>query len=151
MMAHTRVAVVPVIKGESTGTRTQAIITEIAKAGPPNKGTARGYDPCYRRRNFIRRFKGSLSQMPPADIGQLRLGKVGPVERAIMKAVINVHLAEGRLLWWIAEVATNKLPEPERQEDWTEIRQRMADLVFRIALRQTIGFARWKRSISSLR
>ena len=83
-----------------------------------------------RRRNFIRRFKGSLSHMPPADIGQLRLGKVGPVERAIMKAVINVHLAEGRLLWWIADVATKKLPEPERQEDWAEIRQRIARLGF---------------------
>ena len=83
-----------------------------------------------RRRRFVRSFKGMLSQMPPADIGQFRLSEVRPVERAITKGVINAHLAEGRLLWWIADVATKKLPELERQDDWAEIRQRMARLGF---------------------
>jgi hypothetical protein len=49
---------------------------------------------------------------------------------AITKAVINAHRAKGRLFWWIADVATRKLPELERQEDWAEIRQRMARLGF---------------------
>jgi hypothetical protein len=83
-----------------------------------------------RRRNFIRRFKGLLSQLNPADVGQFRLSEVGSIEWAITKAVINAHRAEGRLLWWIADVATRKLPEPERQNDWAEIRQRMARLGF---------------------
>jgi hypothetical protein len=83
-----------------------------------------------RRRLFVRRFKGLLSQLNPADVGQFRLSEVGSIERAITKAVINAHWTEGRLLWWIADVATKKLPDLERQEDWAEIRQRMARLGF---------------------
>jgi hypothetical protein len=83
-----------------------------------------------RRRNFVRRFKGLLSRLIPLDLKQFRLPDLHPISKAITKSVINAGLAEGRLLWWLANVATKKLPELERQNDLAEIGRGMARLGF---------------------